>query len=175
MANPQESDYKLPMNLIGRIFGSKFYWRLLPPILALLGLSIFLISGIILMPWTNGWLSVAVLFLLSFETLFLPYLVLPLAICLPALLPWVNYSSEIEAGIVGTDRLPQRILLGATIIMSGLPVMASYEAASNFSGPFYLTIPFAFIHGARFPIFVFLLLTVVLALPDLGQENETLT
>jgi len=146
------------------------YWKFVPLILAAASLLLFVVSLVLLAPWSRGWMAVLLLFLLSIETFFLPYLLLPLALRLPALMPWVKHTPSEEFSIDGEGRLAQRIILGALIILAGLPILTAHDASAPSWVPAFLGLPAILILSARSTAIIFLVLTLVLAVPDFGGE-----
>jgi hypothetical protein len=102
------------------------------------------------------------LLLLSFETFFLPYAFVPLALRGVTLLPWTKIDHSREFSIDGPDRLAQRILISALIILPGLPILSAYDRGPQS----LLDIPFELVVAGKGTAYVFIILVAVLAIPD---------
>lgn len=150
------------------------YWKALPLILAVLSLALFLAAASILGPWNQGGSAVLLLFLLSVETLFLPYLLLPVALRAPSLLPWVHKNMGAQFSIDGPDRLAERIALGVLIVLTGLPVLTAYSAPVPGWVPSYLALPAQLAIAAEVPVIIFALVAGALAIPEIpGQSTDS--
>ncbi len=148
------------------------YWKVVPLILAALSLVLFFAAALVLSPWDRGWQPVLLLFLLSVETLFLPFLLLPLSLRLPTLLPWVDFAPGKEFSIDGPGRMAQRIILGMLIVLSGLPVLTAHDAVAPAWVPGFLAVPVILVLAARGTVIIFALLALALAIPDLGGKRD---
>jgi len=147
------------------------YWTLVPLMLTGLSLTLFAATALLFGVWANGWLGALMLLALCVETFFLPYLLLPLALRLPQLLPWVRFDLKAELGINSKNPIPQRILLGALILLPGLPVLAAYDGhiAARAAASWIAPVDILARAGAGTAL-VFVILALVLAIPDLGAE-----
>ena len=147
---------------IPTILSKGLYWRTVPLILIALSVVMFLTTATLLSTWTIGWVKLAWLLLLSFETFFLPYAFVPIALRGVTLLPWVKIDYGKEFSIDGPDRLAQRTLISALIILPGLPILSAYDR-----GPQSLIdIPLGLVVAGNGTAYVFIILVAVLAIPD---------
>jgi|GEM_PF-1791430 len=149
-----------------------FYWTVLPLALAALSLLLFAAAAVLLEVWAAGWPAALLLLALCFETFFLPYLLVPIALWLPTLLPWVHYDLVKQFGLDGKGEARHRILLGAMILLPGLPVLAAYDshitqlAMSSWHAPGEILI-----RASVGTVLIFIILTAVLAIPDIGGAD----
>ena len=147
---------------IPTVLPTGLYWRAVPLILIALSVVLFLVSATLLGTWMIGWAKLAWLLLLSFETFFLPYALVPLAFRGVTLLPWINIDLDKECGIDGSDRLTQRVLISALIILPGLPILSAYDHVPQS----LLDIPLDLVFAGKGTAFVFVVLVAVLAIPN---------
>ena len=148
------------------------YWTGLPLVLVGLSLVLFLVSATLLGVWTAGWSALVLLLLLSIETFFLPYALIPIALRLPTFLPWVRYDLKRHFVIDGEGRLIQRIIIGALVVMSGMPIMGARDMPPPEWAPDWLALPAILLMAGRGTVVFFALLMVVLAFPDFSAEED---
>jgi len=112
------------------------------------------------------------LLILCTETFFLPYLLIPIAIWLPTLLPWVKYNARDILKLENQRQTAQGILFCAMVLLPGLPVLSAYDSevaaltAEAWWAPFEILA-----QGGIGTIFVFIVMSLVLAFPGVAAEG----
>jgi len=165
----------LKMQMKLRFSPSKsIYCSIMPLWLLLLSLVVFVAAALIQEPWTHGWVATTDLLLLSFATLFVPYVLLPLALWIPTRLPWVKDDIKSEFSIDGKGRLAQRIIVFSLIGLPGLTVLSAYDGGT-------LTRSFSFVHlasllliASKGPVMIFAIVTIALGIPNIDKRADDL-
>lgn len=148
------------------------YAFFVPVILLALTMLLFISAGLILNVWADGWIAIVLLLALCTETFFLPYILMPFAVWLPTLLPWVKYNFNDKLELDGESRLTWGTLLCAMILLPGLPVLSAYDsevaalAAETWWAPLEILV-----QGGIGTIAVFIVMACALAIPGVGFEE----
>ncbi len=152
-------------------FGFGTYATIVPFILLAPTLLLFVTAGQILNVWADGWPRALVFFALCAETFYLPYLLIPITFWLPTQLPWVNYSINNEFGVGVEKHSAQGILIGAMILLPGLPVLAAYDSEIIVLTAESWLVPFEILaRGGAGTFAVFFAVGIALAIPDFVER-----